>query len=97
MNEECDARRESAIARFLSGALDAGEAFKEDVKLFEERWDGEDTGGSIFAPEGGSCCWGSVAATITVTRAKVRMHPKKAGEKEEEEEKVDEKDAEEEE
>ncbi len=78
MCDENSERYESAVARYRTGDLDAGKAFDNEW-LFEERWGGEDTGGRIFAPEGGSCCWGSVAATITVTRSEVGMHPTMAG------------------
>jgi hypothetical protein len=53
-------------------AFFAGEDNADDFEgaACAERWNA-DGSGKITAPHGGSCCWGSVALTVTVTRLKV--------------------------
>jgi hypothetical protein len=81
MEDEYDARRDAAVAYFLSGALDAGKAFKNSDSFFTESWDGEDMGGSMKAPEGGSTDDGEPQPfSVSVTRGVVRMHADAEGE-----------------
>ena len=83
MEDECNARYDAALAYFMSGALDAGKAFKNSDSFFTESWGGEDTGGSMDAPKGGIRFDGEPQPfSVSVTRTVLRMH---AGEEEDEE------------
>lgn len=79
MNEEEGARMESAIEYYKSGALDALKFFSGRDDIYEEHWDGEDLGGRIFAPCGGSSCSGEISATIQVTCSVVQTRLPAAG------------------